>query len=191
MLANGGGVQLMSERDAQIRGNSGAVGLDLNGDGDTLDSVYLYRPNTTNTRRYSVTSSMIWKFADNQSIRAAYTFDRAKHRQTGDFGYIGQDGTPENPFAGKDGEGRKVLLADGTSLRRRDRYSVAMLNQVSVEYRGRFLEDKLLLNVGLRAPFFKRDLNNYCYQQNTFNALCTTSTPTPSPAPMTARASRW
>lgn len=191
VLANGGGVQLMSERDAQIRGNSGAVGLDLNGDGDTLDSVYLYRPNTTNTRRYSVTSSMIWKFADNQSIRAAYTFDRAKHRQTGDFGYIGQDGTPENPFAGKDGEGRKVLLADGTSLRRRDRYSVAMLNQVSVEYRGRFLEDKLLLNVGLRAPFFKRDLNNYCYQQNTFNALCTTSTPTPSPAPMTARASRW
>ncbi|MBU1375765.1 MAG: TonB-dependent receptor [Alphaproteobacteria bacterium] len=178
-LANGGGVQLMSERDAQIRGNTAAVGLDLNGDGDTLDSVYLYRPNTTNTRRYSVTSSLIWKFADNQSVRAAYTFDRAKHRQTGDFGYVGQDGTPENPFAGKDGEGRAVVLPDGTNLRRRDRYSVAMLNQVSVEYRGRFMEDKLLVNVGVRAPFFKRDLNNYCYQQNTFNALCTTTTPTP------------
>ena len=178
VLANGGGVQLMSERDAQIRGNTSAVGLDLNGDGDSLDSVYLYRPNTTNTRRYSVTSSLIWKFADNQSVRAAYTFDRAKHRQTGDFGYIEQDGTPENPFAGKDGEGRPVVLPDGTNLRRRDRYSVAMLNQVSIEYRGRFLEDKLLLNVGVRAPFFKRDLNNYCYQQSTFNALCTTTTPT-------------
>ena len=176
-LANGGGVGLWNERDRQLRGNSAAAGVDLNGDGDTLDTLYLYRPNTTNTRRYSLTSSLIWKFADNQSVRAAYTFDRAKHRQTGDVGYIEQDGSPENVFGGKDGEGRVVPLPDNTNLRRRDRYSVAMLNQFSVEYRGRFLEDKLLLNVGVRAPFFKRDLNNYCYQRSTFDAYCTTETP--------------
>jgi len=179
VLANGGGVQAFSERDAQLRGNSTAIGVDLNGDTDTLDTVYLYRPNTTNTRRYSVTSSLIWKFADNQSVRAAYTFDRAKHRQTGDAGYIDADGTVENVFGGKDGEGRQVTLPDGTNLRRRDRYSIALLNQVAVEYRGRFLEDKLLVNVGVRAPFFKRDLNQYCYQRDTFNAYCTTQTPTP------------
>jgi iron complex outermembrane receptor protein len=181
VLANGGGAQVFSETDKQLIGNSGAAGVDLNGDGDTLDSVYLYRPNTTNTRRYSVTSSLIWKFADNQSFRIAYTFDRAKHRQTGDVGYVGQDGTVENVFGGKDGYGDAVTLPDGTNLRRRDRYSVAMLNQVSAEYRGRFLEDKLLVNVGLRAPFFKRHLNNYCYQRDTFNAYCTTQDPTPIP----------
>jgi iron complex outermembrane recepter protein len=179
VLANGGGAQTWSERDAQIRGNTTAVGVDLNGDGDTLDTVYLYRPNTTNTRRYGVTSSLIWKFADNQSVRVAYTFDKAKHRQTGDVGFIDQNGHVENVFGGKDGEGRRVDLPDGTNLRRRDRASVALLNQFAVEYRGRFFDDKLLLNAGLRAPFFKRELNQFCYQRDTFNAYCTTQTGTP------------
>lgn len=173
-IANGGGVGTFAENLGQLRGNTTAPGVDLNGDGDVLDTVYLYRPNTTNTRRYGVTSSLIWKFADNQSIRAAYTFDRAKHRQTGQTTYLDNEGFPTNVFGGKDGYGEPVVLPDGSILRRRDRYSVAMLNQFSVEYRGRFLEDRLLLNVGLRAPFFKRNLNNYCYQRSTFDAYCTT-----------------
>ncbi len=181
VLANGGGAQVFAETDPQLRGNSTAAGVDLNGDGDILDRVYLYRPNTTNTRRYGVSSSLIWKFADNQSVRIAYTFDRAAHRQTGDVGYFDQNGKAMNVFGGKDGEGAQVKLPDGTNLRRRDRLSIALLNQVSAEYRGRFLEDKLLVNVGLRAPFFKRDLNNFCYQQNTFNAYCTTQIGTPVP----------
>ena len=176
-LANGGGAQAWSERDAQIRGNSTAAGLDLNGDGDILDSVLLYRPNTTNTRRYGVTSSLIWKFADNQSFRVAYTYDKAKHRQTGDVGYLDDEGHPEDVFGGKDGHGRQVTLPDGTNLRRRDRASVASLNQFSAEYRGRFMDDRLLFNIGVRAPFFKRDLQNFCYQRDTFNAFCTTQTP--------------
>ena len=179
VLANGGGAQIFPETDAQLRGNSTAAGVDLNGDGDILDRVYLYRPNTTNTRRYGVTSSLIWKFAENQSVRVAYTYDRAKHRQTGDVGFVGLDGTPLNVFGGKDGQGAQVKLPDSTNLRRRDRLSVALLNQVAAEYRGRFMEDKLLVNIGVRAPFFQRDLNNYCFQQNTFNAYCTTQIGTP------------
>jgi iron complex outermembrane recepter protein len=181
VLANGGGAQIWAETDPQLRGNTSALGVDLNGDGDILDRVYLYRPNTTNTRRYGVTSSLIYKFSDNQNFRIAYTFDRAKHRQTGDVGYIGPDGHVANVFAGKDGHGAAVELPDGTNLRRRDRTSVAMLNQVAAEYRGRFFDDKLLISAGLRAPFFKRDLHNFCYQQNTFNAYCTTQVGTPIP----------
>lgn len=177
VLANGGGSGNWNERDAQLRGNSSAAGVDLNGDGDLNDTVALYRPNNTNTRRYGVTSSLIWKFADNQSFRVAYTFDRAKHRQTGEVGFFDAEGKPESVFAGKEGHGDPVVLPDGTILRRRDRLSVALLNQVSAEYRGRFLEDRLLFNVGLRAPFFKRELNNFCYQRDTFNAYCTTQTP--------------
>lgn len=178
-LANGGGAQVFPETDAQLRGNSTALGVDLNGDGDILDRVYLYRPNTTNTRRYGVTSSLIWKFTDTQSVRVAYTFDRARHRQTGDVGYVEADGSAENVFGGKDGQGKRVPLPDGTNLRRRDRYSVAMLNQVAAEYRARYFEERLLINVGVRAPFFQRNYNNYCYQQNTFNAYCTTQVGTP------------
>ena len=63
VLANGGGSQNFAETDAQLRGNSSALGVDLNGDGDLADTVSLYRPNNTNTRRYGVTSSLIWKFS--------------------------------------------------------------------------------------------------------------------------------
>ena len=174
VLANGGGRTIFSETDAQLR-----TPTDLNGDGDTLDRVLIYWPNTTNTRRYGVTTSLIWKFADNQSFRAAYTNDYARHRQTGDAGYFDASGDPESVFGGKDGYGRQVKLSDGTNLRRRDRLSIAILNQFAAEYRGRFIEDKLLVNLGVRVPYFKRELNNYCYQRDTFNAFCTTQTPIP------------
>lgn len=183
VLANGGGAANWAETDAQLRGNTTAAGVDLNGDGDLLDTVRLYRPNNTNTNRIGVTSSLIWKFADNQSVRAAYTWDRAKHRQTGEVGFIKTDGSfePENVFAGKSAGygGRQIPLPDGTLLRRRDRASVALLNQFAIEYRGRFMEDRLLFNAGVRAPFFKRNLNQFCYQRDTFNAYCTTQVGTP------------
>lgn len=183
VMANGGGAANWSETDLQLRGNTTAAGVDLNGDGDISDTVRLFRPNNTNTNRIGVSSSLIWKFADSQSVRLAYTFDRAKHRQTGEVGYIKTDGSfePESVFAGKSAGigGRQVTLPDGTILRRRDRASVALLNQLAVEYRGRFLEERALFNAGIRLPFFKRDLNNFCYQRDTFNAFCTTQTGTP------------
>jgi len=183
-LANGGGRTLFNESgngtgSGIIRGASLTGGQDLNGDGDTLDTVLLYSPNTTNTRRYGVTSSLIWKFSEDHSIRAAYTFDEAHHRQTGEYTTFNSDGSPSNVFGGKDGYGKPIRLSDGSILRRRDRVSVATLNQFSAEYRGRFYDDKVLVNVGVRAPFFKRELNNFCYQVDTFNAYCTNQTPTP------------
>lgn len=173
VLANGGGRTIMPENDPQLR-----TPTDLNGDGDTIDRVLLYWPNTTNTRRYGVTSSLIWKFADNQSLRAAYTYDYARHRQTGQATRFDQNGNPLDVFGGKDGYGPPVQLSDGTILRRRDRQSFATLNQIAVEYRGRFMEDRMLVNIGVRAPFFKRELNQYCYMRDTFNAYCTTQTGT-------------
>ncbi|SFJ73249.1 iron complex outermembrane recepter protein [Caulobacter sp. UNC279MFTsu5.1] len=183
VLANGGGRGLFKEDGTGtgsgiIRGSALTGGLDLNGDGDTLDTVLLYAPNTTNTRRYGVTSSLIWKFDDNQSVRVAYTFDEAHHRQTGEYTTFSGDTTPNDVFGGKDGYGKSIKLSDGSILRKRDRVSVATLNQISAEYRGRFMDDKVLLNVGLRAPFLKRELHNFCYQADTFTAYCTNQTPT-------------
>ncbi|WP_156390577.1 MULTISPECIES: TonB-dependent receptor [unclassified Caulobacter] len=183
VLANGGGRALFKEDgtgsgNGIIRGSALTGGKDLNGDGDTIDSVLLYSPNTTNTRRYGVTSSLIWKFSDSQSFRAAYTYDEAHHRQTGEYTTFSADTTPNDVFGGKDGYGQSIKLSDGSILRKRDRVSVATLNQISVEYRGKFMDDKVLLNAGVRAPFFKRELHNFCYQADTFTAYCTNQTPT-------------
>ena len=91
-LANGGGTTTIAETasptssDVRVRGNSSAPGVDLNGDGDLLDTVRFYTPNTTNTNRYGATASLIWDLTDTQRMRFAYTYDRAQHRQTAQWG---------------------------------------------------------------------------------------------------------
>jgi iron complex outermembrane receptor protein len=186
VLANGGGTQTLTEtpsatgngsEDRRVVGISGRTAWDLNGDGDTLDTVRFYTPNNTNTKRYGVNASLIWDLSDTQRVRLAYTLDYGKHRQTGAFGYLDAFGNPQNVFGGR--QGNKVPTADGSFLRTRDRYSIAELNQVAAEYRGKFMDDKLIATIGVRAPFFKRELNQYCYSLDaTTNVLCTTQTPT-------------
>jgi iron complex outermembrane recepter protein len=177
VLANGGGYTAVSERSDQLD-LGGATGVDLNGDGDDLDTVALYSPNTTNTRRYGVTASLIWDINDDHRVRVAYTGDYGLHRQTGDYGFFNANGVPQDVFGGKDGYGRRVEAIDGSSLRRRDRFSKAILNQIALEYRGQFMDDALTVTIGARAPFFKRDLNQYCYSRDgSSSVLCTTQTP--------------
>lgn len=180
-LANGGGFSTISERDDRLDlggGNAGGTGIDLNGDTDVLDTVMLYSPSTTNTRRYGVTSSLLWDISDQHRLRFAYTFDFGQHRQTGDMGFYDDSGNPFDVFGGKDGYGQRVIGADGSNLRTRDRSSRAILNQFAVEYRGLFLDNRLRVDVGLRLPMFQRELNQFCYSQNgSSNVRCTTETP--------------
>jgi iron complex outermembrane receptor protein len=177
-LANGGGSTVVSETSALVRGDEVAkpAGLDLNGDGDILDSVRLYTPNTTNTRRYTTLASLIWNINDSNTVRFAYTYDYGNHRQTGHYGLLNPiSGQPQDVFGGKDGNGDKVENADGYALRTRDRQSFAILNQFSVEYRGRFFDDSLQVNLGLRAPTFDRELHQFCLsQRGSTTVLCTT-----------------
>jgi iron complex outermembrane recepter protein len=176
VLANGGGTSTMSETSAIVRGSSLVAGKDLNGDNDTLDTLRFYTPNTTNTRRLTVMASLIWDLNDDHRFRVAYTYDRGRHRQTGQWGYLDGAGNPENVFGGL--KARPVLAADGVELRQRDRLSIALLNQLSGEYRGQFLDDKLTVTVGLRMPYFKRNLNQYCYTQ-AYSGSATLSSGTP------------
>jgi len=187
-LANGGGTTTINElvtADPRPIGDANVTGFDLNGDGDIGDTVRFYTPNTTNTNRWGLTTSLIWELNEDNRLRFAYTWDRAEHRQTAQWGYIEGNGPVENVFAGR--EGQRVYAADGDILRGRDRYSVAELNQFALEWRGQFMEDAIIATVGLRAPYFSRDLNQYCYTPNngtgnssttfTSSTLCTSRTP--------------
>jgi iron complex outermembrane receptor protein len=190
-LANGGGTSTIVESygntaDVRAVGATNLPGFDLNGDGDILDTVRFYSPNTTNTKRWGATTSVIWDINEDNILRVAYTWDRARHRQTGMWGPMESNGDPENVFAGRQGE--RVLGADDGIIRGRDRFSIAELNQYSMEWRGQFAEDKLTAALGVRAAYFSRDLNQYCYTPNggsgssgTINArggtLCTARSP--------------
>ncbi|WP_309612198.1 TonB-dependent receptor domain-containing protein [Sphingomonas sp.] len=162
VLANGGGSTAFNEFDAQLKGSATtSAGVDLNRDGDTLDRIRLLTPNNTNTHRFGLTSSLIWDIGHNHRVRVAYTYDRAKHRQTGEYGYLLADGRPFNNFGGR-GEG-PVLDAAGNILQQRDRTSIALLNQVAGQYVGWFMERKLRVEAGVRRPFFQRNLDQHCY----------------------------
>jgi iron complex outermembrane receptor protein len=95
-------------------------------------------------------------------------------------------GNPTSPFGGRSGE--RVLAADGDIIRGRDRFSIAELSQFAAEWRGQFAGDMFTATVGLRAPYFTRELNQYCYtpdggtgNSGTINAgggtLCTSRSP--------------
>ena len=173
VLANGGGQTVVSERSSLLIGNSGTLGRDLNGDGDILDSIRFYRPNTTNTHRYGINSSLIYKINDDNTLRISYTLDRAEHRQTGEYGPLDGLGNPLNVFGGRNGP--PVPTNDNNILRNRDRYSVALLNQVAGEYRGRFFDGRVTVNLGVRAPFFQRQLDQRCLTDRSGFAFCSTN----------------
>ena len=179
VLATGGTTNgTLSETDGRLRGSRSTVagtGVDLNGDGDVLDTIRVYAPSVTNTYRYGMTASMIYRFGDSQAIRGSYTLDYGRHRQTGDgarFQGTNYDIADLFPHYNRVAN---IQSLDGLNYRSRDRFSIAELNQFSVSYSGAFVDNQLKLDLGLRLPSFHRELNQYCYtQRGTSNAYCST-----------------
>lgn len=132
-------------------------GTDLNGDGDKLDTVTLLAPSQTVTHRYGLITSLRYDFDANNSVRIAYSHDYGRHRQTGEVGSLLQNGFPRDVFPINNG----LRTTNGVVIQKRDRLSFAILDQVAGEYRGTF--GGLTVNIGVRAPFFKRNLNNFCF----------------------------
>src|SRR5690606_17962994 len=169
--ANGGGTVGARERFFDVDPGPGVTnmagyiggrpyfGMDLNGDGDLLDEITMLAPSQTRTHRIGVISNLRWDINDDHSVRIAYTYDRANHRQTGQVGLLYPNGEPfvVSPVIDP--------LSDvtGSVLQKRDRQSYAILHQVSGEYSGSFFDEALRVTLGLRAPFFTRDLQNNCF----------------------------
>jgi len=65
--------------------------------------------------------------------------------------------------------GEPILTATGEVAQNRDRTSIALLNQLSGQYIGRFFDQRLRVEVGVRSPWFKRKLDQHCYTPVTSN----------------------
>ncbi len=147
------------------------TGIDLNGDGDKLDTVTLLAPSQTQTRRYGVIASLRYDVNENNTVRVGFTYDRARHRQTGEVGYVQANGFPFDVFP----VNNPIRDANGNALQKRDRLSYATLTQISGEYRGSFFDKSLVVTIGIRAPWFQRDLNQNCFTvASNGNVACTT-----------------
>ncbi|WP_404336699.1 TonB-dependent receptor [Sphingomonas sp. MMS12-HWE2-04] len=154
-------------------------GVDLNGDGDKIDTpgrtltganagaltstgqgVTLYAPSHTETNRYILISSLRYELSPEHTVRIAYTHDYGIHRQTGELGMLQLNGFAKHVFP----KLTPLLDATGNPIEKRNRRSRAILDQISGEYRGEF--GALQVNAGVRAPFFKRKLNNLCVSES-------------------------
>ncbi len=139
-------------------GGTPYFGRDLNGDGDLLDAVRFATPSQTNTHRLGLIASLRFEISDEHSVRLAYTYDRAYHRQTGEVGRLLFNGQQADAFP----VDNPLADVNGRVLQKRDRISYAILHQVAGEYRGEFMDGNFVLNAGLRAPFLRRNLTNNC-----------------------------
>ncbi len=154
----------------------GNLGTDLNGDGVIQDYTVtnadgsrrtvaesdrftLVQPSQTNTRRWVGIANLAYEINESNNLRLSYSYDRARHRQTGYAGYLEANGEPVDVFPIND----PLTDTAGNPLQKRDRLSYATLHQIAGEYRGQFFEDRLTILLGARAPFFKRDLNQNCF----------------------------
>lgn len=174
--ANGGGTSVAREGVYTLSGTNytGYIGstpyfggVDLNGDGDILDQVRIHTPSQTQTWRIGVISSLRYDIDDNNTVRLAYSYDRGRHRQTGETGLLALNGFGAEPFP----VDNALIGKDGTPLQKRNRLSYAILHQISGEYRGTFSD--LTVTAGLRSPFFRRNLTNYCFVTSaTGNVSC-------------------
>lgn len=147
--------------------NDGNLGVDTNRDGliagTESDRLTVLQPSQTKTNRYVAIANLAYEINDTNRVRLSYSFDRAKHRQTGEAGLLQLNGEPTDVFAVND----PLTDRAGNVLQKRDRKSYATLHQVAGEYRGDFMDDQLTVLLGVRAPFFTRDLNQNCFTTST------------------------
>jgi iron complex outermembrane receptor protein len=170
-LANGGGTVSASEGlkdvdpsatvtnlQAGYFGGIPYAGRDLNGDGDTRDTVTVGAPSNTRTHRYGINASLRYDISPDHTVRVAYTLDYGHHRQTGEVGPVDSLGQVVYKFT----TANPIVASNGSTLQKRDRLSKAILNQVSGEYTGHFF-DALTVTGGIRAPFMQRKLDQRCF----------------------------
>ncbi|GAC1573746.1 MAG: TonB-dependent receptor [Sphingomicrobium sp.] len=146
-------------------------GVDLNGDGDKLDQVTVLAASETRTRRYGVIAGLRYDVAPGHSIRVNYTHDYGNHRQTGEVIGLTSFGEPNDVFP----INAPLTDVNGNLLQKRDRQSFAILNQLSGEYRGEI--GPLVIDLGLRSPWFKRDLQQNCFTTSAGGFVDCTSGP--------------
>jgi len=158
-----GGLYAVNGKEVALGGRYGFIGgtyyagADLNGDGDVLDTVKLDGTSQTVTHRYTILSSLRWDITDSQTFRLTYTHDYGRHRQSGELIRLQANGQPFDVFP----INSPIFAPNGVPIEKRNRKSYAVLDQVSGEYRGEF--GNLTVNAGVRAPFFKRNLHQYCF----------------------------
>ncbi|MBY0556179.1 MAG: TonB-dependent receptor [Burkholderiaceae bacterium] len=164
-FGNGGVQQRAQSEKAFYNSSTGARDglVDLNGDGDTLDTVLVANASVTKTVRPGVTSSLTWSF-DNHEVLGGFWYERARHEQTGPMLALTNDGQRADEYL----QIGKTLRPDGKFAQSRDQLTISTAYQFFLQDTVSFMEDKLKINVGVRNPQVKREFTNFGDENNSY-----------------------
>ena len=129
---------------------------DLNGDGDRLDTLLVYRGSVTKTHRPGATIKFNWAL-DNHKVTAGYWYERARHRQTAPATLVNDGGNANDLWL----QGNLILRADGSAYQNRDWLTISTAGSLFVQDSIGLLNDRLNVQVGLKRPFIERDFTNH------------------------------
>jgi iron complex outermembrane recepter protein len=135
--------------------NTVTAGVDLNGDGDTLDRVIVANSSVTRTRRPGITAEVNHQIGGHL-LKFGLWYERAEHRQTGPMVTVGNDGTPADYWL-RDGQ---VTRPDGTPFESRDWLTISPAKQLYVSDQLSLLNEQLAVVVAVRTPHITRKFTN-------------------------------
>ncbi|MDC6168580.1 TonB-dependent receptor [Paucibacter sp. XJ19-41] len=151
-LGNGGWSEQALRESSSLIG--GAV--DINGDGDTLDTWRVARASQTRTQRPGVTAELSTTLGDHY-LKAGIWYERASHRQTQPAVQITDAGRPADIWL-KDG---CIDRADGTCYQGRNADTTSTAYQAYLSDSISFMNDRGMLSLGVRTPHVTRDVTSY------------------------------
>jgi iron complex outermembrane receptor protein len=137
--------------------------VDLNGDGDTLDTVIVSSASVTRTTRPGITTSLNWNVG-NHNIIGGVWWERANHRQTQPAVAVDNAGNSDI-WIRED----RIQRANGSLYEGRDWKTTSTAYQAFLQDTISLMDDKLTVNLGLRTPHIKRDFNNYANEGGNVN----------------------
>ncbi|MBL8310159.1 MAG: TonB-dependent receptor [Burkholderiales bacterium] len=136
--------------------NRTGAGVDLNGDRDTLDTVVVASSNVTRTMRPGVTAEINHQWG-NHALKFGVWYERAQHKQTGPAVLVDAAGNPADAWL-RDG---RLLRPDGSQYNSRDWLTISPAYQAYIADSFSFMNDRGVLQLGLRAPGVTRKFTNY------------------------------
>lgn len=137
--------------------------VDLNGDGDTLDTVMVYKSSVTRTYRPGATFKANFRL-DNNDILVSYWYERARHLQTQPGVKFDNNGNPASPWL--DDESKFIRRYSGGIYQGRDQQTITTGTSFAIQDTIRLMNDKLNINVGIRDVNTHREFNNYANENS-------------------------
>jgi iron complex outermembrane recepter protein len=131
------------------------AGVDLNGDGDTLDTIIVASSSVTKTSRPGITTELSYQLGNHQLKLGAW-YERANHRQTGPAVAVDTNGNPADIWLGDS----RITRPDGSDYQSRNWLTISPAYQFYVSDAFSFMNDRGLLQIGVRTPNVTRKFTN-------------------------------